>query len=82
MEEQHGRTTVEHLNHLGVLGPNMLAVHTVWMTDQEIDYFRLHDVKVSHNPAAAMRVLGFAPDSGNAGTGHNCLHCYRRSTLQ
>lgn len=22
--------------------------------------FRVHDVKVSHNPAAAMRVLGFA----------------------
>lgn len=60
VEEQRGRTTVEHLNHLGVLGPNMLAVHTVWMTDREIDYFRLHDVKVSHNPAAAMRVLGFA----------------------
>ncbi|NGP60821.1 amidohydrolase [Paenibacillus thiaminolyticus] len=60
VEEQRGRTTVEHLAHLGVLGPNMLAVHTVWMTDREIDLFRLHDVKVSHNPAAAMRVLGFA----------------------
>ena len=29
------------------------------MTDREIDLFRLHDVKVSHNAAAAMHVLGF-----------------------
>jgi 5-methylthioadenosine/S-adenosylhomocysteine deaminase len=55
-----GASTVEHLNNLGVLGPNLLAVHTVWLTPRELDLFRLHDVKVSHNPGAAMRVLGFA----------------------
>lgn len=56
-----GYSTVEHLHHLGVLGPNLLAVHTVWLTQREIDLFRLYDVKVSHNPAAAMKVvLGFA----------------------
>ena len=38
----------------------MLAVHTVWLTDEELDLFKTHDVKVSHNPASAMRVLGFA----------------------
>jgi 5-methylthioadenosine/S-adenosylhomocysteine deaminase len=56
-----GHTTVEHLAHLGVLDSNFLAVHTVWLTDHEVDLFAEHDVKVSHNPAAAMRVLGFAP---------------------
>ncbi|QGP92625.1 Atrazine chlorohydrolase [Neomoorella glycerini] len=55
-----GHTTVEHLAQLGVLDANFLAVHTVWLTEKEIDLFLLHDVKVSHNPAAAMRVLGFA----------------------
>ncbi|WP_448820266.1 amidohydrolase [Cetobacterium sp.] len=56
-----GNSTVEHLHKLGALGPNLLAVHTVWLTDREIDLFRLYDVKVSHNPAAAMKVvLGFA----------------------
>ncbi|MGL4740273.1 MAG: amidohydrolase [Sarcina sp.] len=56
-----GYSTVEHLNKLGVLGPNLLAVHTVWLTSREIDLFRLNNVKVSHNPAAAMKVvLGFA----------------------
>ncbi|MEG0855320.1 MAG: amidohydrolase [Terrisporobacter sp.] len=56
-----GFGTVEHLNELGVLGPNLLAVHTVWLNNRELDLFRLNNVKVSHNPAAAMKVvLGFA----------------------
>ena len=61
VKSNKGDSTVEHLYKLGVLGPNLLAVHTVWLTDREIDLFRLYDVKVSHNPAAAMKVvLGFA----------------------
>ena len=56
-----GETTVEHMNRLGALGPNLAAAHTVWLTEREIDLFRLYDVKVSHNPGAAMKVvLGFA----------------------
>lgn len=56
-----GETTVEHMNRLGALGPNLVAAHTVWLTEREIALFRLYDVKVSHNPGAAMKVvLGFA----------------------
>lgn len=55
-----GEGTVKHLERLGVLGSNLLAVHTVWLTDEEIELFKKRDVKVSHNPASAMRVLGFA----------------------
>ncbi|MCD4673172.1 MAG: amidohydrolase [Anaerolineaceae bacterium] len=64
-----GATTVTHLRNLGVLDKNFLAVHTVWLTDDEIRMFADHDVKVSHNPAAAMRVLGFAkvPEMMDAG---------------
>lgn len=61
VKETRGATTVEHLAKLGALGPNLLAVHTVWLTENEVDLFAKHDVKVSHNPGAAMRVLGFAP---------------------
>jgi 5-methylthioadenosine/S-adenosylhomocysteine deaminase len=58
--QTRGATTVTHLRDLGVLAGNFLAVHCVWMTPEEIQMFADHDVKVSHNPAAAMRVLGFA----------------------
>ncbi len=55
-----GDTTVAHLNKLGVLGENLIAVHTVWMTDEEVLMFRDNGVKVSHNPGPAMKGLGFA----------------------
>jgi len=58
--EKFGVKTVTHLEHLGALGPNLLAVHTVWLDNDEIDLFKERNVKVSHNPASAMRVLGFA----------------------
>lgn len=68
-EETRGATTVTHLRDLGVLDDNFLAVHSVWLTDDEVQIFADHRVKVSHNPAAAMRVLGFAkvPEMLDAG---------------
>lgn len=59
-QEVYGEPTVTHLNRLGVLDKNLLAVHTVWLTNEEIQLFKEKNVKVSHNPASAMRVLGFA----------------------
>ncbi len=56
----YGEPTVTHLHRLGVLDKNLLAVHTVWLTNEEVDLLKKYDVKVSHNPASAMRVLGFA----------------------
>jgi len=58
-QETRGATTAKHLFDLGVLDKNFLAVHCVWLSDEEIDLFAQKGVKVSHNPAAAMRVLGF-----------------------
>jgi 5-methylthioadenosine/S-adenosylhomocysteine deaminase len=59
-QQTRGNSTVNHLDRLGVLDSNFLAVHTVWLNEDEIRLFAERDVKVSHNPAAAMRVLGFA----------------------
>ena len=59
-QQIYGEPTVTHLNRLGVLDKNLLAVHTVWLTNEEVALLREKDVKVSHNPASAMRVLGFA----------------------
>jgi 5-methylthioadenosine/S-adenosylhomocysteine deaminase len=55
-----GATTVRHLRRLGLLGPNLLAAHCVHVDDEEIGMFGDHGVKVSHNPAAALRVMGLA----------------------
>ncbi len=62
--QTRGDTTVAHLESLGVLAENFLSVHTVWLTEAELDILATRGVPVSHNPAAAMRVLGFADIPG------------------
>lgn len=60
-EARYGHSPVAHMASLDALGPELLAVHAVWLDGRDIDLMLRHDVKVSHCPAAAMRVLGFAP---------------------
>ncbi|XP_031125346.1 uncharacterized protein LOC116027747 isoform X2 [Ipomoea triloba] len=58
-EVDHG--TVAYLNSINFLEKNLLAAHTVWVNKDEVDILSNAGVKVSHCPAAAMRMLGFAP---------------------
>lgn len=46
--------TIPHLERLGVLGPDFIAVHCVYMKDEDLETFRKYDVKVSHNPNSNM----------------------------
>ncbi|KAL0905582.1 hypothetical protein M5K25_024013 [Dendrobium thyrsiflorum] len=55
----HG--TLSYLETIGLLGSNLLAAHSVWVNEDEIGLLAKADVKVSHCPAAAMRMLGFCP---------------------
>lgn len=55
----HG--TVTYLDNIAFLQNNLLAAHSVWVDDNEISLLSRGGVKVSHCPAAAMRMLGFAP---------------------
>ncbi|XP_066355659.1 uncharacterized protein [Miscanthus floridulus] len=55
----HG--TVTYLEKIDFLRSNLLAAHSVWLNEPEIDHFSKAGVKVSHCPASAMRMLGFAP---------------------
>ncbi|KAJ1382431.1 Metal-dependent hydrolase, composite domain superfamily [Sesbania bispinosa] len=55
----HG--TVTYLEKIDFLQNNLLAAHSVWVDNNEISLLSRAGVKVSHCPAAAMRMLGFAP---------------------
>ena len=43
----YGEPTVTHLERLGVLDRNLLAVHTVWLTNEEVSLLKKRDVKVN-----------------------------------
>lgn len=44
-----GLTPVEYLDSIGVLGPNILAAHTLWLTDRDIEILAARKVNCIHN---------------------------------
>ena len=50
----YGKENVPFLEEIGFWGPDVLAVHCVQMTPEDIEIFARYDVKVSHNPISNM----------------------------
>ena len=49
-KELHGGLSpVEYLDRLGILGPDVLAAHTLWLSDNDIDILGKHQVNCVHN---------------------------------
>jgi cytosine/adenosine deaminase-related metal-dependent hydrolase len=78
--EKFGRTAPVMLRDTGFLGPDVLAVHCIHMTPEELAIWKEHDVKVSHTPMSNMLGgSGVAPvvDMLNEGItvslGHDCF---------
>ena len=60
--EKYGYPCVEWLYHLGVLGPDALLAHCVWVNDVEIDLLSSTNTKVVHNPVTNQLIAdGVAP---------------------
>src|SRR5581483_11133335 len=60
--EQHQSTPTGYLEAIGFWGPRTLAAHGVWVTDDDIQILRRHNVGVSHNPESNMKLAsGTAP---------------------
>lgn len=58
----HGLPDADVLQKLGVLGPNVLMVHCVVLTDRDIRMAKHYDLKVSHNTVSNMYLSsGVAP---------------------
>jgi guanine deaminase len=45
----------EHLDKLGVLGPNFTAAHGIWLDDDDLSRLADRGATVAHNPASNMR---------------------------
>ncbi|TCO60734.1 amidohydrolase family protein [Actinocrispum wychmicini] len=57
-QDARGASPIRLLAKLGLLGPNLLAVHCLYTDDEEIDLMAEHGVKLSHNPAAGLKIMG------------------------
>ena len=64
VSEEKGLRPFEYLEKIGLLGPDVVAAHCVWLSDEEIEIIKKHGVKVSHNPCSNMKLAsGIAPVS-------------------
>ncbi len=48
-QAQHGMSPVEYLDSLGVLGPNVIAAHTLWLSENDIRILAERGVNCVHN---------------------------------
>lgn len=57
----HGVRPVKYLEQLGILSPNLILAHVIWVDDEEMDLLAKYDVSVVHNPASNMKLAsGYA----------------------
>jgi 5-methylthioadenosine/S-adenosylhomocysteine deaminase len=60
--KRYGRRPVDHMENLGLLSPNLIACHCVWLMDAEMDLLARRGVRVVHNPESNMKLAsGVAP---------------------
>jgi Cytosine deaminase and related metal-dependent hydrolases len=60
--EQHGVRPLERLKKLGIVGPRLIAVHSVHLEDGEMDVMAREGVTVAHCPSSNMKLAsGIAP---------------------
>ncbi|MFQ5542550.1 MAG: amidohydrolase, partial [Candidatus Binatia bacterium] len=54
VRKRTGHTVIEHMNSLGILGPEWCLIHMAVLTDDELRMLKDNDVKVMHIPGAAL----------------------------
>ncbi len=54
--KDHGGRPVEYLHRIGALETNLVAAHTVWLTESDIALLGEYGVVCSHNPVSNMKL--------------------------
>ena len=60
--EIYGRSSIRHLDTIGLLHARVSLAHCVWVDDIDLELLAAHDVTVVHNPVSNLRLgSGIAP---------------------
>jgi 5-methylthioadenosine/S-adenosylhomocysteine deaminase len=55
-QHKHGCRPVRYLDQLGLLGPNLIACHAIWLAQDEMDLLAENKVTVVHNPVSNLKL--------------------------
>jgi len=62
VKRQYATTTVDHLDKIGFLGPNVTLAHAIWLSDAEIATIAARGVGTAHCPSSNMKLAsGVSP---------------------
>jgi 5-methylthioadenosine/S-adenosylhomocysteine deaminase len=54
--QRYGKTLVQHLDALGLVGPGFSAAHGIWLTDDDLRLLAAKGAAIAHNPGSNMRL--------------------------
>jgi 5-methylthioadenosine/S-adenosylhomocysteine deaminase len=81
-KEMFGRRPTEVAYDCGILGPDCIAAHCVWLSDQELALMRETHTHISHNPSSnaklgngVARLPEMLAAGLNVGLGHDAAEC-------
>lgn len=52
----YGKSLIEHMANLGLLSPRLTIIHSVWVSESDIDLMGRNQVTVAHNPASNLKL--------------------------
>ena len=62
IHRRYNKTPVRYLHDLGLLGPDVLGAHLIWLADDDIQILKETGTTVSYNPECHMKLaLGISP---------------------
>ncbi len=54
--DKHGCSPVEYAHRLGMISERLVAAHTIWLSDEDIELLGRHRVLCAHNPVSNMKL--------------------------
>lgn len=62
IQRLHGKSPTRYLYDLGLLGPDVLGAHCIWLSDDDVHLLAETGTSVAHNPECNMKIAdGIAP---------------------
>ncbi|MDP2708519.1 MAG: amidohydrolase, partial [bacterium] len=61
-KKTHNKSPVEYLDELGLLSNKLIAAHSIWLSDSDLEIYKNKGVRVAHCPISNMKLTsGIAP---------------------
>ncbi len=95
--KRYGKTLVQHMDSLGLIGPDFTAAHAIWLDDDDLKIMRDHGASMAHNPGSNMRLgngmfrfrrardvgvnVGLGTDGANCSDNQNMYEAMRYASM-